>query len=91
MDADPVILPIPIELLVELLRAFSLSVLADDREKISSKIVQLLSDGKKCNRSKIFSFMILMKKKKFDDPNMTIFRCRNYQTTHIFSSFPSAL
>lgn len=35
MDADPVILPMPIELLVELLRAFSLSVLADCGEKIS--------------------------------------------------------
>lgn len=34
MDADPVILPIPIELFVELFRTFSLSVLADGGEKI---------------------------------------------------------
>lgn len=31
--------------------------------------------------------MILIKKKKFDDPNMTDHECEIYQATHTFSSF----
>lgn len=67
----------PIELLLELFRFFSLSLEAATENKEINEIMKKL-----CNYREMmyvqqvevfFSFMILMKKKKFDDPNMTVF------------------
>lgn len=55
------------------------------------RIVQLSGDDGNVQQVEDFFFMILTKKKKFDDPNMTIARRRIKQVTNISSSSPSAL